>query len=145
LAAELDDHGDRGSPRDTFSLLFLAYGSFLFCGLLALAVGIVDLIPMNDTAAAGIVFFLLIPLGLLGIGLMLVGTALSIRLWRHWPLPLLSVLLILAIIAAKTGSVSEATSSLVYGLCVTVLSVRGFFVTRRNERLTKRGCNEAAV
>ena len=120
------------SHENIASRLYLAYGSFLFCGLLALAVGILDLVPMNDGTAAGIGFFLLIPLTLVAIGLMLVGMVLSIRLWRDWPLPFLSVLLILVFVASNT-IVSEATSSLVYGLFATVLSVRGLFAARRNQ------------
>ena len=71
------------SADETRTLVEVGYGSFLYCGLVTLSVGILDFIPKEDTTAALLGFFVFIPAVGLGIGAVLLGTLLSIRLSGH--------------------------------------------------------------
>lgn len=73
----------------------LAYGCFLLCGTSALVIGIASLIPMDSGAAGVLGFLVAIPLALASLVALIIGIVLSLLLWRHWPLPLLSGMTIL--------------------------------------------------
>lgn len=86
----------------------LAYGCFLFCGASALVVGIMGAIPMDSGAAGVLGFLVAIPLALASIGALVVGIVLTLLLWRHWPLLLLSgmTILFVAEIVTEAGPVA---------------------------------------
>ena len=115
----------------------VAYGSFLFCGLVALLTSVLSYIPMDSGTAGGIGFLVLIPLALASLGAMAVGIVQAIRYYRHWPLIILSVLtlLFLAEIVTEYGSVKFYNMApIIYGLCVCAICFAWFgFLRKRGD------------
>ncbi len=100
------------------SKLDLAYGCFAYCGLAAIAIGVMSWLPMDSGVAGTLGLLLAVPMALAAIAAMLAGIVLSAMLWRHWPLPLLSALslLLVAEIFGEFGPVELYNAApLVYG------------------------------
>lgn len=86
----------------------LAYGCFLLCGASALVVGVMGSIPMNSGAAGVLGFLVAIPLAVASIAALVVGIVLSLLLWRHWPLLLLTGMTILFVAEVVTEAGTAA-------------------------------------
>jgi hypothetical protein len=118
------------------SKLDLAYGCFAYCGLAAIAIGAMSWFPMDSGVAGTLGLLLAVPMALAALAAMLAGIVLSLMLWRHWPLPLLSALslLLVAEIVGEFGSVELYNAApIVYG--VVSLAISGIcFVSGRNRR-----------
>ena len=112
----------------------LAYGCFLFCGLTALIICVMGAIPKDEGTAALLGFFVAIPLVIASIAAMVVGIILCVRLWKKWPLVILSGMSILFIAELFTEYGSTAFYNavpIVYGVGVLVISGLWFLVLRR--------------
>src|ERR1043166_5953120 len=99
----------------------LAYGSFLFCGMTALLITAIGKAAKNDNTSALLGFFVAIPLALASIAALVAALVLSMMLWRHWPLLILSALsaLSVAVIAMVHGSEAFYNSAaILYGVVV---------------------------
>src|SRR5213593_4592301 len=85
----------------------IAYGCFLFPAALCLITAIAGAVPMNDANAAGIGFFVLIPLGLVALVAILIGVFCSIVFCKDGVLPILSVLtlIMVAVVVLEVGKV----------------------------------------
>jgi hypothetical protein len=114
----------------------LAYVCFSFCGLTALFLSAIEAgLPDPNSAT---VLLIVLPIVLLpaSLGAMLVGIALSLRLWRHWPLLILSGM---SIILTTTALLTEFGSTklffrsvtVVYGVVVIVISCVWFWALRK--------------
>ncbi len=117
----------------------IAYGCFLVPAAFCLIAAIADAVPMKDTNAAFIGFFVLIPLALAGVVAILIGVIFSIVFWRDGVLPILSVLtLILVIVAAvvSKGGVKMDVYGLIYAILVLVLE-GSWFLARRHRQILK--------
>jgi hypothetical protein len=111
----------------------LAYGCFLLCGASALIVGVMSVSPMGTGAAGVLGFLVAIPLALASIAALVVGVVLSFVLWRHWPLPLLSVMtvLFLAELVLEAGPVAIYNAvPFLYGIGTLVICGIWFSVVR---------------
>jgi len=86
----------------------LAYGCFLLCGVSALVVGVMGAIPMDSGAAGATGFLVAIPLAVASIAALVVGIVLSLFLWRHWPLLLLTGMTILFVAEVLTEAGTAA-------------------------------------
>lgn len=114
----------------------LAYGSFLVCGLTALIISAIGAIPMDSTTAAGLGFLVAIPLFVASLGAMVVGVVQCVRLWKHWPLVILSGMSVLFIVELFTEYGSTAfynAAPVVYGVGVVAISSAWFLVLRRRQ------------
>ena len=83
-----------------------AYGCFSFCGMTALLITIIGKAAKDDNTSALLGFFVAIPLAFASFAAMVAALVLSMMLWRHWPLLILSALTVLsvAVIALVHGS-----------------------------------------
>ncbi len=115
----------------------IAYGCFLYCGLILIAMCILNAIPLDEysyMAAMGFGMAALPSLFLVG----LVGIPFAICEWREWPLSvllLLTVVVVLVTIIAVQDTI-EAYSFLAWyggvtGLLGVALPVRWFFWQRK--------------
>lgn len=116
----------------------LAYSCFLFCGLTILAFSILSAlpIPMGSGAAGYIGFFVAIPLFLALLVAMAAGIILSARLWKHWPLVILSGMSVLFIAEIFTEYGSTAFYNafpIVYGIGVVSITGAWFLVLRKRK------------
>jgi len=109
----------------------IAYGCFLVPVALGLTGVVAERVPMNDANAAGIGFFILIPLTLAALAATVIGVFCSIVLWRDGVLPFLSVLTLLmaTLLFLETGK--TWVYGLIYGILVLLLEASWFFVRRR--------------
>src|SRR5262245_10108267 len=114
----------------------VAYGCFLAWALTVLSV----IAPMGSPAAddlaqgAGAIFLVFLPLVAAALLAMLVGLVLSILLWKHWPLPVISVctVLVVAIYAPDFGSPRFQTRvPIAYSVGVAAVSAFWFLHLRR--------------
>lgn len=117
----------------------LAYGCFTFCGLFALIMSAIEAGLPNHDIAVGLGFLILvlmIPLMLTLGGAMLTGVALSLHLWKHWPLLVLSAMSV-GVVATMEMTEFGSTKlfyksvAVVYGILVFVVSGLWFVVLRR--------------
>ncbi len=120
----------------------LAYGCFVFCGLVALLIGIFTFMPFGFGSAGGFGYLLLIPLTAMSLGAMLLGLVFALRLYRHWPLALLALasLLFVAEIVTEFGSVFLFNiAPLIYGVLACGLGGNWFFALRKRGRRANAG------
>jgi len=110
----------------------LAYGCFLFSGLAALLVSLMGQIPMDDVTAAGLGFFVVIPLVGAWFIALVIGIVLSIRPPRHWALVILAVMSALFVSGLFIG-VGQTEISIVYGVGVVAISGCWFLIIRKRE------------
>ena len=109
----------------------IAYGCFLFCGLFTGAFPISGLI--SEEVSFYYFWYVSIPLGPLFIGGMLVGIGYSIRLWRHFPLPFLSLVSLVSFAVMDSEIVGWAYPSI-----ATALPAWWFIIGRRRFRFGTR-------
>ena len=85
----------------------IAYGCFLFCGVVALSISCLSFIPMDTGIAGGLGFLVVIPLSMASLVAMVIGIGYTIRLYHHWPLVALSLLSVLFVaeLVAEYGSI----------------------------------------
>jgi hypothetical protein len=111
----------------------LAYGCFLLCGASALVVGVMGSIPMNSGAAGVLGFLVAIPVAVASIAALVVGIVLSLLLWRHWPLLLLTgmTILFVAEIVTEAGTTALYNAApFLYGIGSLAICGIWFFVVR---------------
>lgn len=116
----------------------LAYSCYLFVGLVALFVSAIEAgLLSHDVAVAlsYVIAALAIPLLIAVCGAILVAIVLSLRHWRHWPLPALgaaSVLLIVLLMATEYGSTKlfYKSATVLYGAIVVAFAGAWFFSSR---------------
>ena len=114
----------------------VAYGCFLVWAVTVLAVAGVSASFTEDDVAqgAGAIFLVLLPFLAAGLLAMLVGVVLSIRLWRHWPLPVISgcTVLVIAMYSTDFGSSGfQGAVPIAYGVVVAAMSGYWFLNLRR--------------
>lgn len=107
----------------------IAYFCFLAPGALGLVM-IVGAIPMNDANAAGLGFFVLIPLTLASFVTIPFGVLYSIRC-RDGLLLFLSAFTLFLFVAMFAELEGTMWLWPVYGICVLILEVRWWFFLRR--------------
>jgi hypothetical protein len=111
-----------------------AYGCFLFCGMTALLITIIGKAAKDDNTSALLGFFVAIPLAFASIAAMVAALVLSMMLWRHWPLLILSALTVLSVAVIAMVHGSEAfynSAAILYGVGVVAMTGRWFLVLRR--------------
>lgn len=119
---------------DTLRKYDLAYGCFLFCGLVVLFLGILSFIPMDDGIAGGLGFLVFIPLSMASLVAMVVGIGFSIRFYHHWPLvvlSLLSVLFIAEVVTEYGPAMLYNAVPILYGISACGFSLAWFLVLRK--------------
>jgi cell division protein FtsW (lipid II flippase) len=114
----------------------VAYGCFLVWALTVLAAAGVSASFTEDDLAqgAGASILVFLPFLCAAFIAMLVGVVLSIRLWRHWPLPVIAVCTALVIAMYVRESESGSSQSVVpiaYGVGVVAMSGYWFLYLRR--------------
>jgi hypothetical protein len=90
-------------------------------------------IPMDSGAAGVLGFLVAIPLALVSIAALLLGTVQALLLWRHWPLLLLAAMtiLFLAEIVTEAGSVAFYNAiPFLYGIGSLAICGNWFFLLR---------------
>lgn len=115
----------------------IAYGSFLFCGVVALSIGILSYIPMDSGIAGGLGFLIFIPLSLASLAAIVVGIVHTIKLYHHWQLIILSVLsvMFLAEMFTEYGSVMFYNIvPIFYGVITCAFSLVWFGILRKRDR-----------
>ena len=108
----------------------IAHGCFLFCGLAALLVSLMEKIPMDDVTAAGLGFFVAIPLVGLSFIALFIGIVLSIRPPRPWSLVVLTGMSVLFVAGLFSGG-GPGEIYAVYGVVVVTISGVWFLITRK--------------
>jgi hypothetical protein len=111
-----------------------AYGCFLFCGLAALLGSLMEAIPKDEGTTVLLGFFVAIPLAFASFLAFVGGIVFCLRLWKHWPLVLLSGMSALFVTALFTGYGSTAfyyAASVIYGAGVVVICGTWFVIYRR--------------
>jgi len=114
----------------------IAYGSFLFCGVVALSISILSYIPMGSGTAGGLGFLVFIPLSLASLAAIVVGIVHTIKRYHHWQLVVLSVLSVMFVAEMITeyGSVMFYNLvPIVYGVCTCVFSFVWFVILRKRD------------
>ncbi len=120
------------SIRGNRSQYDVAYGCFLFCGLATLSISAVMYAPIDE----GLKVFLLFwasPLILASLVVMLIGIVLSVRLWRHWALLILSIMSVLYVAEMVFEYGSSAFYNavpVVYGIGVVTICGVWFLILR---------------
>jgi hypothetical protein len=114
----------------------VAYGCFFFCGVVALLISTISVIPMDTGTSGGLGFMVLIPLSIASLVAMVIGISYTIRFRQHRPLVVLSLfsVLFVAEVVTEYGSVKfyNAVSTL-YGLTTCGFSLAWFFVLRKQK------------
>jgi hypothetical protein len=99
------------------------------------AAGVRGSFTENDLAqGAGAILLVFLPLVAAALLAMLVGVVLIIRLWRHWPLPVISgcTVLVIAIYSQEFGSPGfQKAVPIAYGVGVAAMSGYWFLSLRR--------------
>ena len=111
-----------------------AYGCFLFCGMTALLITIIGKAAKDDNTSALLGFLVAIPLAFASIAAMVAALVLSMMLWRHWPLLILSALTVLSVAVIVMVHGSEAfynSTAILYAVGVVVMVARWFLVLRK--------------
>ena len=125
----------RNTPMKTGRLKYdFAYGCFLFCGMTALLVTLMGKAAKDDNTSALLGFFLGIPLAFASFAAMVAAFVLSMMLWRHWPLLILSALTVLSVAVIALVHGSEAFynfAAILYGLGVVAMAGLWFLVLRK--------------
>ena len=125
-------------PLDTSKPLVLydiAYACFFLCGLVVIVFGIAE---FTTIIRAGAYFFfgVLVPLTFVFLIVFVVGVGFSLWLWRHVPLPILSALTVLVIVAFITSVDSDEyweflpAVTWAYGIIATVVPLGWFLFFR---------------
>jgi hypothetical protein len=116
----------------------VAYGCFLVWALTVLAAAGVRATFTEDDLAqgAGAIVLVFLPFLAAAFIAMLVGVVLSIRLWRHWPLPVISgcTVLVIAMYSTEFDSSSiQRAVPIAYGVGVAAVSGYWFLNLRRRQ------------
>ena len=119
---------DTSRPRVQYDI---AYACFLLIGLSVVVIEISTLSHKREMYA----FLIVIPLTNLSGVAFVVGAGFSLWLWRHAPLPILSVLALLIIVAFIAGDSDEfwesfETALLWYGIIATIIPLWWFLFFR---------------
>jgi len=125
-----------------------AYGCFLFCGMSALLITVMGKAAKDDNTSAFLGFFVAIPLVLASFAAMVAALVLSMMLWKHWPLLILSALTVLsvAVIAVVHGSEAFYTSAaILYGAGVVAMTGLWFLVLRKRHFPTTQPSPKAQI
>ena len=114
----------------------VAYGCFLVWALTVLGASIVMASLTKDDLAqgAGAIFLVFLPFIGGALIAMLVGIVLSVRLWNHWPLPVISAcsVLVVAIYAPDFGTSGfQAAVPIAFGASVVAMCGYWFLKLRR--------------
>lgn len=110
-----------------------AHGCFLLCGLGALIIGVLSLIPMGDGAAGVLGILFAVPLFLASLAALIIGVVLTVRLWpdRLLLIQVILACLFLAEFLAEFGSVAFYNAvPVAYGIAVIVVSGTWFLFVR---------------
>ena len=75
-----------------------AYACFFTCGTAIVVVSLLSLLPTNDGTAAGLGFFVAVPLGIVALSGLLAGLGYTIAAWPQAPLIVLAVCSLLFIV-----------------------------------------------
>ena len=111
-----------------------AYGCFSFCGMTTLLITIIGKAAKDDSTSALLGFFVALPLAFASFAAMVAALVLSMMLWRHWPLLILSALTVLsvAVIAMVHGSEALYNSvAIAYGVGVVATTGLWFLILRK--------------
>lgn len=124
---------DQGKPPDLLhqppvkssrKVMFdVAYACFSWVGVTIVLGSLIDIMPFDYSQVLGML--VLLPIAIVGIPVALVGAALSLILWREWPLPLMTILG-----ASGLFSFSEIFFGFV-GLAYLGLTLRWWLVIRK--------------
>ncbi len=119
---------DTSKPRVQYDI---AYACFLLIGLSVMVIEISTLSHKREMYA----FLIVIPLTMLSGVAFVVGAGFSLWLWRHAPLPILSVLALLIIVAFIAGDSDEfwesfETALLWYGIIAIIIPLWWFLFFR---------------
>ena len=112
----------------------IAYGAFLFCGVSALSISIINFIPMGTGTAGVLGLLFAVPVALVLIVMMATGIILTVKLYKHWQLVTLSISSILFIVELVTEAGPSGFYNLVpviYGLITCVLTFSWFLLRRK--------------
>ncbi len=111
----------------------LAYGAYLFFGLVILLVAVISIIPTDSGMAGGMGFLLLIPLSLMGFVMLLVGLWKTVGLGRQPMLWVLALVAVLFLVEAVTewGSAAFYNALTVFACLVTISLPLYWFVFAR--------------
>jgi hypothetical protein len=115
----------------------IAYGSFLFCGVVALSISVLSYIPMDSGTAGVMGFLVFIPLSLASLAAIVVGIVLAIKLYHHWQLIILSVLSVMFVAEMITEYGSVMFYNMVpifYGVITCAFSLVWFGILRKRDR-----------
>lgn len=127
---------DHPAMKGTRGAYDVAYGCFLFSGLIVLGLAGVRLSSTDAEwdSGGGAVFFLLLPLIFIPAIPMIVGIALTLRIRTHGPLVALAAGTILIVAGAFMESVPERVEmagAIIYGVMALVACIFWFAVLRR--------------
>src|SRR5262245_57515036 len=103
----------------------IAYGCFLFSGLPPLIVGVMLVLPMDPGSTEVFGLLILVPLYAASLAAMVGGILLSTRLWKHWPLDILSGLSLLYFKKLFTEFYTAHTIFIVH--CIVVITISGIW------------------
>jgi len=120
------------STRGNRSQYDVAYGCFLFCGLVVLSISAVAYVPMGEGTAVFLLFWAVPPF-FVSFVCMLIGIVLSVRLWQDRTLLILSVMsvLLIGVMIFEYGSSAFYNAvPVVYGIGVVTVSGVWFLILR---------------
>ena len=109
----------------------VAYGCFLFCGLVSLLFMIGSFVPMSNGVAAMLGIGVGVPLMIISIVAMIVGIGFTIFLRHHKPLVILSLLTVFVAFVIATQFVPAVLVLVPYAVLTIGLSCRWFFFLRK--------------
>lgn len=114
----------------------IAYGCFLFAGLVPLLIAVLSQIRMDTGTAGGVGLLLLVPLTIAAIVAVVIGIRHTLHQWRHWPLVVCSVFSALYLVVFLTEVGPDWFRNLLpvaYGLTMVALALRWFMSLRRRQ------------
>ena len=135
--------------KDTLRKYDVAYGCFLFCGVVVLFLNsLYYVFAIDEETAIYLAVVVAIPLTMVSLGVMVVGIGFSIWLYHHWPLVVLSLLSVLFIAEVFTeygpvlfiadifmftgyGPALYDAAPILYGLSACGFSLRWFLFLRK--------------
>ncbi len=133
----VDDHPPMPvniSANDCLRTCDLAYGAYLFSGLVVVLVAVISILPVGSNMAGGVGFLLLIPLSVMGL------LMISIALWKTvvlanqpvlWGLALLSLLFVIEAVTEFGPPALYNAVTVFYSLVAVLLPLNWFVIVRK--------------
>ena len=132
------------APHAEVRSLDRAYGTFSWIAIVSTAASVASKIPMEMGSAQALGMLIGVPLALATLASAVVALAYSIKCFREWPLPVMSMLLVSMLVAIVYGETVPAGVRFAETWCAMATVALFFFCVRWYGFLRRRRTREAS-